>query len=547
MQKVTILILLLCSIHVTFGQKKKKKKEKNAEVTDEIVLDVEVSESSTYSIDRGSKKPISNDNIGYVTINEEYDFFYDKTETNYYKKKYGIVSKDGEVLLPAIFKNYSKISNGNIKLSLGSKSGLYNVNEKKWNLELHLQDLKKVNYNTDIYQAKLNGVWGLLDESGNMISKFQWKTIKTISGLNNYLITAIESNGTTLYGIYSILEKKIIIPYIYTSINQINNQNYFKVEKNGRFNIINIDNEPLLTKWYDKLITPSSGRNYYIVSINSKMGVINSKEEVIVPISYLEIGSTPYSDGSYLAKNSDGKYGFMRIDGTVTLPFQYDNLKKVNQKSVFSVKGQKCGLVQVNSGIPTEILTCDYDNVIQNTSDYSIIVEREGLFGIIDQYGDLITEVKYNSLEQIKTGNAFIYKGIIGEDYYLIDQQGQFIGDQSYKEIDVIPDYEKSSSYQLSFSYFKAKTSDKYMVIDKIGKVISKEQFDDIAFEFKNFMVVKLNQKYAIYNLLNSQMMTDFDYDQIAYDDKKFYAFKNNEVEQIQIKGQGLEKKILKL
>ncbi len=237
----------------------------------------------------------------------------------------------------------------------------------------------------------------------------------------------------------------------------------------------------------------------------------------------------------------------MRIDGSVTLPFQYDNLKKVNYNSVFSVQGEKCGLVQINSGIPTEIVTCDYDNVIQNDSDYSIVVERDGKFGILDRYGDQITEIKYSMLEQIKYDNGYIYKGALGEDLYLIDQQGQYISDKPFNEIDIIPDYDNSSSYSVKFSYFKVKSGNKYSVIDKIGKSISEEKFDDIAFESKNFLVVKSKNKYAIFNLLDSQMMTGYDYDQIAFEEKKMFGFKKNEVEQIVIKGQTIEKKVIKL
>jgi hypothetical protein len=327
----------------------------------------------------------------YSSINDRYDFYWEKNATNRYNAL-GVVDKDGNVILPHIFiRGNSPSNNYELVLSVNNTNyGLYNLNELRWTIPLMYHDLQSLSNN--VYSAKKDIKWGIIDNNNSIIGPFIWKQIDRIYNLENYIL--VSENET--WGIYSIIEKKLTVPDEYSQIRKLERENYFIARKGAKYNVIDINNKPLFKVWYDEIRTASTNTDYFIVKQNNKYGVIDHSENVVVPIAYLEFSESNYSDGSYLARNKDGKYGFMLIDGRITLPFNYDNVKKGYYNNVISIQSGKCGLVRVNSGMPTEILTCEFDNITEGAKTF--IVEKGGKFGLLNQYGKPITGIEYTAL-----------------------------------------------------------------------------------------------------------------------------------------------------
>ena len=254
-------------------------------------------------------------------------------------------------------------------------------------------------------------------------------------------------------------------------------------------------------------------------------------------MEYLEISDYAFNDGSYLARDKYGKYGFIKIDGSITLPFQYDNLSRRYNDNVISVQDGKCGIVQVNSGVPVQIVACNYDNIKQGSGDYVLIVEKDHKFGLLDKYGSPLTDVIYESLESLNDASGLIYKGLKGGKFYLVDQRGAIITATGYEQIGVIPTLGQSSYYDRSnFNYLKAKSSaSQFKVVDKVGREIIENSFDEIDFEVNNFLVVKSKEKYGIFNVLDKKLSVEYQYDQIVHDQGVFYGFKTEGVDEITI------------
>ena len=525
---------------LNFGYaQKKKKKEVYEEI--EVELDVESSSPQSFNNSRAREYEFSN-------LNEEYQWF-TKRQYSSGSRKYGIMDRLGNVVLPPLFfKSYSSYSNDNVILQLGKNYGLFNLEEKQWIIPLEYQSLARLGYGSNYYKVKKDGDYGVIDNQNDVVIPFQWESIQSISGLNNYLIVSVNSNPSDLYGVFSITDNKLIVPCDYTSLYQVGSQNYFKVKNGSKYNIIDINNRAQLRTWYDDLVIPRSGRNNYIVKLNNKMGIIDSKESTVVPMDFLEISSSPYSDGSYLARDKHGKYGFMRIDGTVTLPFQYDNLDRKYNNNVISVQNGKCGIVQVNSGVPVEILACDYDNIKQDGGDYALIVEKDQRFGLLDKYGVKLTDVVYETLEFIQDNSGFVYKGSIGGKYNLIDQRGETITSEDYSKIEFIPQYDEQGGYyyRVKFNYFKVKSAKQFRILDKVGRPLVTDKFDDIKYEAKNYLVVKNKNKFGLFSIRDKKLSTGYEYDQIAYEDGVFYGFKAEVVESIIAKGSELNKEPVK-
>jgi len=553
--KKTIVTIILCSFSIIISAQNKssKKTEKPAKKTEKVpkvVVDAVEEEVAVMTVDDYSSnnstssisfEPIKNIRFNskfeiYGSINDKYDFFYDKT-TSRYASTVGVVDKSGNVILPYIFsRSYNNSSANDLVLSVNSNYGVFSTKDLRWTIPMIYDDIS--NLGNSLFAVKLYGKYGVVDINNNIIVPFEWSSITNIPGLDNYIYVSILGNDNRLKGIYSLVERKLTIPCKYNSVNKIEKQNYFSVNEGTKCNIVDINDKPKFSKWYDELTIPYKGKMNYIVKLDNKYGIIDDAEKEILPIEFTEFSKSPYTDGSYLARNKEGKYGFINIDGKVTLPFEYDNLSRRNYyDNVLSVQNGKCGLVQINSGIPYEIATCDYDEIEGNKI---MIVKKDGKFGLLDLYGQHLTAIEYESIDALdnNSSDGIIYKAKNNGMYKLINEQGKAITEATYKDIELIPKKTVSSyNSAIQFSYLKCKEKNgKYTIIDKVGKTIPGLIFEDILTENNNIFIVKSNGKYGLYSLLDQKQIQDFKYELIILANDNYFGILGKDIDYLTVK-----------
>jgi len=462
---------------------------------------------------------------------DEYELYYSRY-TSSSERRYGVMKK-GKVILPMVFKanRYQTHSAPNVVLGLGKAYGIYNLAEEKWQVPMNYKSISYLNKN--IFIADKNGFQGLIDESNNIIGDFKWSRVRAISGLENYVQVTNASRPNRLSGIFSILSGELVIPAVYKSISKLNESNLFKVTNSqNEHNIIDIKGREKFKERYTQLYVTRGGRNLFIAKKGERMGVINADEKVIVPFEYLMIKTSPYQDGSYLAQNMDGKFGCMTIEGKVTLPFKYDDMQLQGYNSVgISNQGGKCGIVQFNNGSPTEIATCDYDDIVRSNKFF--LVEQGGKFAIMDFYGNKKTDFVYDEFMPLRDQFIIARKK---KKWALISTSGEEISDASYDEMAIIADLQSHSSYsyQPKFTYLKMKDKNgKYGIIDKLGTTVLKGTFEDIVGESQNVLVAKQKGKMGLYNILTKKAILPFEYDQLSFDNNGYFGIKGKEIYQI--------------
>ncbi len=465
------------------------------------------------------------------SINDRFDYYWEKNDQNRYAAQ-GVVDKDGNVLLPHIFSPGSAPNNYELVLSINRATyGLFNLNEKRWTIPIVYQELSSIGNN--VFAAKRDNKWGLIDNNDVLLAPFTWKQLERISGIENYLMVSFDDT----WGIYSIIERKLTVPFEYTRLRRLDREAYFVATKGTKSNIIDINNKPIFKKWYDELRVSAMNSEYFIVKENGRYGVIDRNEKVIVPVTYLEFSESHYSDGSYLARNKDGKYGFMLIDGRVTLPFNYDNVRKGYYNNIISIQNGKCGLVRVNNGMPTEILTCEFDNISDGSK--TLIVEKGGKFGLLNQFGKPVTEIEYTTLESLKDRDSDqpMYRAAKGKQYFLVNEQGRVVSEGDFLDLSPLYRKHRESYYSPSYNYLKVKGKNaKYGVIDKLGKTIMAPQFEDVVSEDDNLLVVRSNGKCGMYSLLAQKQLVDFKYDNIIRSSTHYLGFLGTEIDFISIR-----------
>ncbi len=492
----------------------------------ETVFEAETTVDNSYFVYKNKKYKKSK-------INDSYSYFYDE-KAGYYDKKYGLL-KNEKVVFPPVFKTHDTPSN-RVVMSLNNIYGLYNFTKGDWDIPLKFNGLDQLK--NDFFKVKLNGLYGIVDGKGDIIVNFIWSSIESMYYIDNYYKVQDKDNAN-YYGLLSIYDRKLALPCVYNSIENDGTSSYFKVKKNNKYNLVDINNNPIFTKWYEELVLPRGGRKHYIVKLDGRMGIIDRNEVPVVPLEYINIESSAFSDGSFLAQNREGKFGCISLDGRITMPFKYSNIEKVGYGStnIIARTNDKCGIVRVNDGMPYEIATCDYDDI--ESKDKIFIVEKDNKYGMLDQYGNIITEIVYDYIQSISKSSGYgssskLYIAQQGDKYFFINSNGEKINSTYYNLIKPLLTLDNYGRYYASESYIVVQGNNKkYGLIDVFGKEVIAQQYDDILSMKDNYVVVKNKGKVGLHNLIKNSLIIPIEYDQFFLDKDDFIVKKANDFFQI--------------
>lgn len=464
-----------------------------------------------------------------VKINDKAHYTLKRTSSD--TDVYGLV-KDGRQVLPTIFTRSFDGYNSGIKgileiMRLGRQYGVFDPESEKWIVPLQYDHIQ--NFNQTTYTVKKGDYYGVLDVNNTVIVPLEWNSLYKVNETDNYAIVSKNEK----YGLLNIISNKLTIPCIYRELSILENSLNFKVKKDDTFNIVNANNKPLFKEWYQEINIPSKKRKNYIVKLNDRMGIIDENERLIAPIDYIYINTSPFRDGSYLAKNKNNKYGCLTLDGTITLPFEYDFLSNILSSSIIATKNRKCGLIQVNDGVPYMITSCDFDN-IQPTRNV-FVVEKNKKFGLLDLYGKVISPVDFDKIELSKSEKG--YYGIVvfiatkDKFQFLINEKGESLNSTKCNQIVPLYSYPNPDSYysRKKSDYFIFSINGKTGLMDIYGKEVVPNLYEDIiALTQDNHLIIKQNGKSGIYNLFGKKMLLEPTFDNIFEEKGKMYGQLDN-------------------
>lgn len=190
----------------------------------------------------------------------------------------------------------------------------------------------------------------------------------------NYLIAlaqkSAEQNGyTNLNGYYENIRAIAYGMYV--------------VEKNGLYGVVNISNgEQVLGFKYSDIIFQQNVMEFFVKALdnddNETVGVVNYKgESIISPKAYDEITVLSDSLGLYVVEK-DNQYGVLNRDGDVVVHCEYDSI-----------------------GFSEDDITAyniSYDDNKYLLFDNTIIVKKDGLYGLYNLEGKQVLNPKFSGL-----------------------------------------------------------------------------------------------------------------------------------------------------
>lgn len=334
--------------------------------------------------------------------------------------------------------------------------------------------------------------------------------------------TLIEDDLTGFFisgGTWGCLDKsgKVVIQPIYSRKVFFYNDQVASTYINGIFSgVINQFGEKSFAE-FDSVLPVDEVVGYYDVSQQNKHGIVNKHGEFILPLNYLSFGYHT-SKVIWAQDTLSKKWGLLRFDATIVLPFIYDNINKA-EDGFFVCKNEKWGTVNLDGKvivdtkyqIITKISKCyynpsnpsAYEDLDYLYNNYSIVVLGNNYEGY--KYGIVNTHfVKHFSSQTI----TIAFKEIIPCKYDAIYSKGG----KHYSDDDLVE--AATNQYGAPDGLFEI--TDVYFVLKR--ERMQCDGYDNKGNITYSFICDEFNSKYKILSQKYYLRNTKNEFDDSPYD-----------------------------
>lgn len=402
-------------------------------------------------------------------------------------RKYGLVSKDGTMLLPV---EYDEMKGLRVFIS-AKKNDTYFFYDYSGNRILSDNNgpIKKTGPCDLFLSTAIDSLFSLqyLDAQ-SVFGDVLFQKIKTVS--DNALLAEI-NDAWYLYP----LDKSVPVGPYKSVQGFLNGRAIVQSEKSGKYFMINSDGQ-VFTEEYDEI---KKQNTTYLFKQNEKWGISSDLENINTV--YDKVRMVDYHNLIFEVQ-SDGKYGLVK-DGEVILPVEYDKIKgdfvyggvlevwKDDVLSVVNNKGKiltkpkinfvdysKYGLTLLSTETGFGMIDNDlefvaepvYEDIRSFNDGKRCAVKKNGLWGFIDRQGEYVIEPKFKSVLDFSSGHDVT--GV--EDtagWHLMTDKGVFLTKYTYSEIKLLSG---------ANNYFQVKSEGKWGMVDIDDKVVIPTRFTSI-------------------------------------------------------------------
>ncbi len=190
------------------------------------------------------------------------------------------------------------------------------------------------------------------------------------------------------------LNADALIPLVHRPLSD--ETQYFIIGREGKFGLLNTEdqNEPKLI--YDSLSTMGRGDNEIRAVYHGMTGVIDLEGNVKIPFEYQSLQKTLCEKSGLGYYVKQGKWGFYHPEKGITIPCQHDDFLDIcNAYGQFFKRGGKWGMVSFEG---EDRLPFQFDTIGVLSRENLIQVEQDGLKGIVDTVGKIIVPIEYKKV-----------------------------------------------------------------------------------------------------------------------------------------------------
>ena len=307
---------------------------------------------------------------------------------------------------------------------------------------------------------------------------------------------------------------------------------------------------------YELSIIQDSDIQYYKLEKDGLYGVIDKEGNVVIEPKYASI-DIPNPTKSVFIKSDDGK-NYLAIDEKGNQLFtDYDSVEAISinsitsnipyEKTVLKYKqGGLYGLIDFDGKKITENIYNSITNI--DYKEGNLKIEQNGSYGVINIKGTTILEPVYDAImadgyydEETKYENAGFVLRIVTDDGYRFgyaDKKGKIILDTLYNEISRLTEVNGNDVYLVT------STNGRYGLY-KNNKEILANEYTNISFDpNNNLLIVQKDQAQGVVDLEGNNIVP-IDYDSIIIGGKYIDAQKGEETVVFDSNGNNLNTDIL--
>lgn len=386
----------------------------------EIVFD------KVYADGYGFVMAVKNGKAGVFNLNGKQltDFEYDNDFVAQYlglglrvskNKKRGIITKEGEVLIPTIYDDLSPFSEKGlrdfIKVKNGEKFGIIN-HKGETIIPIEYSWIGDENQLFKVATPEPDQKLGLINSSGKIVIPAEYRWI-TKTATENSKLTLLEKDEH-MFNFLNTNYQKIFQDdvsawgYLHNEDNLLNpfgNAGLYVKDKNGKFGILNEFTCNVDVPFdYDSISQFYAGKEVlYKVRKGKKYGIVNNKNAIIIPLTYeaIDIDLLNEVDGALHFVVAKGKkYGVVDLENKVQVPFNYAFIKRVAANGIYKVKRNK-NYQLIN--IKNQFLCNDYFDEVANfeqsggyeygdVEEFQTLTFTAGKMRVINDKGEFVSE-----------------------------------------------------------------------------------------------------------------------------------------------------------
>ena len=352
----------------------------------------------------------------------------------------------------------------------------------------------------DYFASFKDNKWGVIDQKGNDVITPSYAEMIVVpdSKTDVFLCTYDVNYDTGEYKTLALNSKSEQLFTQYDQVEPIQNiddaqnawyeKSVLKVQKDGKYGIINLQGKELTEIKYDEIEPLQGIQGVLKVKENEAYGIINDSGTTLVDSKYIDVTNLGKDTVSgFIVEAEDGKYGVVDSSNNVVLEPKYDEIEKVSGNDLYVVRHDGTTKLVKNDG--TEVLTSGYDSItdILKAEGAGIIFMKDSKSGVMDLSGNVLIEPNYDSLKETKSG---IFIASKDGKYGVIDLEGNTKIDFNYAMISY---NEKGDLYVAEDADFNNEIFDNTFTSRQKGILISMD--DD-----KGYMKLRQNDDYKYYN-----------------------------------------------
>ena len=276
--------------------------------------------------------------------------------------------------------------------------------------------------------------WGVIDNLGKEVISPSYKEMIVIPNnkkdvflctydindeTGEYKTKALYSNNEEIYTQYSQIEA---LDNYDESNNIWYEKNVLKVQKDGKYGLIDFNGKEILNIEYDNISTLKGVENSILIEKDNKVGLINSDGKNIIDANYKEIKNIDkdYKKG-YIVIDENNKYGVIDYNQKQVLENKYDEIEAIYGEKLFVIKeGKNEKLINDEGNVVLEDGFDKIEQMLQCSSKKGVIFVKDSKYGVMNVDAEVIVPAEYENIKEAKD-NIFIAKkdgkyGIVDTD-----------------------------------------------------------------------------------------------------------------------------------